>query len=133
MARKNLGTVGLAGHAHTVKIKDLSGGQKSRVALAELALGEPDMLILYLLSYEEPICLQDEPTNNLDIESIDALATAIENFGGGVVMVTHDERLVRATECTLWIVEDQNISEIDGDFDTYKKEVLDALGETLSH
>ncbi|EPB68628.1 ABC transporter, ATP-binding protein [Ancylostoma ceylanicum] len=120
LARKHLGTVGLAGHAHTVKIKDLSGGQKSRVALAELALGEPDMLIL------------DEPTNNLDIESIDALATAIENFGGGVVMVTHDERLVRATECTLWIVENQNIAEIDGDFDTYKKEVLDALGETLS-
>lgn len=43
----------------------------------------------------------------MDIESIDALATAIENFGGGVVMVTHDERLVRATECTLWIVENQ--------------------------
>ncbi|ETN82309.1 ABC transporter, ATP-binding protein [Necator americanus] len=120
LARKNLGSVGLAGHAHTVKIKDLSGGQKSRVALAELALGEPDMLIL------------DEPTNNLDIESIDALATAIEDFGGGVVMVTHDERLVRATECTLWIVEDQGIAEIDGDFDTYKKEVLEALGETLS-
>ncbi|KHJ98189.1 hypothetical protein OESDEN_01830 [Oesophagostomum dentatum] len=120
LARKHLGTVGLAGHAHTVKIKDLSGGQKSRVALAELALGEPDMLIL------------DEPTNNLDIESIDALATAIEEFGGGVVMVTHDERLVRATECTLWIVENQNISEIDGDFDSYKKEVLEALGETLS-
>ncbi|KAK6023589.1 ABC transporter, ATP-binding protein [Ostertagia ostertagi] len=119
-ARKNLGTVGLAGHAHTVKIKDLSGGQKSRVALAELALGEPDMLIL------------DEPTNNLDIESIDALATAITSFGGGVVMVTHDERLVRATECTLWIVENQEVTEIDGDFDTYKKEVLDALGETLS-
>ncbi|VDL86738.1 unnamed protein product [Nippostrongylus brasiliensis] len=83
------------GHAHTVKIKDLSGGQKSRVALAELALGQPDMLIL------------DEPTNNLDIESIDALATAIESFDGGVVMVTHDERLVRATQCTLWVVENQ--------------------------
>ncbi|KJH46985.1 ABC transporter, ATP-binding protein [Dictyocaulus viviparus] len=117
LVRKNLGMVGLAGHAHTVKIKDLSGGQKSRVALAELALGEPDMLIL------------DEPTNNLDIESIDALATAIESFGGGVVMVTHDERLVRATECNLWIVENQGISEIDGDFDTYKKEVLEALEE----
>uniref|UniRef100_A0A0K0DC88 ABC transporter domain-containing protein n=1 Tax=Angiostrongylus cantonensis TaxID=6313 RepID=A0A0K0DC88_ANGCA len=117
LARKNLGMVGLPGHAHAVKIKDLSGGQKSRVALAELALGNPDMLIL------------DEPTNNLDIESIDALSTAIENFGGGVVMVTHDERLVRATECTLWVVENQGISEIDGDFDTYKKEVLEALDE----
>ncbi|CEF63501.1 ABC transporter-like domain and AAA+ ATPase domain and P-loop containing nucleoside triphosphate hydrolase domain-containing protein [Strongyloides ratti] len=118
-ARKTLGTTGLAAHAHTVKIKDLSGGQKSRVALADLALGNPDILIL------------DEPTNNLDIESIHALANAINNFGGGVVMVTHDERLIRETECTLWIVEDKNIYEIDGDFDTYKEEILRDLGETL--
>lgn len=119
-ARKRLGTVGLPGHAHTVKIKDLSGGQKSRVALAELALGSPDLLIL------------DEPTNNLDIESIHALAEAIEGFGGGVVMVTHDERLIRETNCQLWIVEDQNVAEIDGDFDDYRKEILDQLGETLA-
>jgi ABC-type polar amino acid transport system ATPase subunit len=46
LARKSLGTVGLPGHSHTVKIKDLSGGQKSRVALAELSLSAPDMLIL---------------------------------------------------------------------------------------
>uniref|UniRef100_A0A0K0FKC1 ATP-binding cassette sub-family F member 1 n=1 Tax=Strongyloides venezuelensis TaxID=75913 RepID=A0A0K0FKC1_STRVS len=118
-ARKHLGTTGLAAHAHTVKIKDLSGGQKSRVALADLALGNPDILIL------------DEPTNNLDIESIHALASAINNFGGGVVMVTHDERLIRETECNLWIVEDKNIYEIDGDFDAYKEEILKELGETI--
>uniref|UniRef100_A0A915B9J7 ABC transporter domain-containing protein n=1 Tax=Parascaris univalens TaxID=6257 RepID=A0A915B9J7_PARUN len=119
-ARKRLGTVGLPGHSHTVKIKDLSGGQKSRVALAELALSAPDILIL------------DEPTNNLDIESIHALAEAIEEFGGGVVMVTHDERLIRETSCQLWIVEDHNVAEIDGDFDDYRKEILDQLGETLA-
>uniref|UniRef100_A0A914WRZ6 ABC transporter domain-containing protein n=1 Tax=Plectus sambesii TaxID=2011161 RepID=A0A914WRZ6_9BILA len=119
LARKCLGTVGLPGHSHTVKIKDLSGGQKSRVALAELSLSAPDMLIL------------DEPTNNLDIESIEALAEAIETYGGGVVMVTHDERLIRQTSCQLWVVENQDIAEIDGDFDDYRKELLDALGETL--
>uniref|UniRef100_A0A183BWS3 ABC transporter domain-containing protein n=1 Tax=Globodera pallida TaxID=36090 RepID=A0A183BWS3_GLOPA len=108
-ARKNLGMVGLASHAHAVKIKNLSGGQKSRVALAELSLKQPDILIL------------DEPTNNLDIESIQALADGIEDFSGGVLMVTHDERLIRATDCRLWIVEDQ----IDGDFDDYRKEVLE--------
>lgn len=71
-ARRRLGQFGLAGHAHTIKIGDLSGGQKSRVALAELALRAPDVLVL------------DEPTNNLDIESIDALAEAIKEFEGGM-------------------------------------------------
>lgn len=52
------------------------------------------------------VCL-DEPTNNLDIESIHALAEAIEEYQGGVLMVTHDERLIRATNCNLWIVEEQ--------------------------
>lgn len=47
-------------------------------------------------------------------------------------MVTHDERLIRATKCQLYIVEGQNIFEIDGDFDAYRKEILDKLGETLS-
>jgi len=71
----------------------------------------------------------DEPTNNLDIESIDALADAINDFTGGVIIVSHDARLILETNCQLWIVEDQTIEEIDGDFDDYRKELLDALGE----
>lgn len=120
-ARKQLGTFGLASHAHTIKMKDLSGGQKARVALAELCLGAPDVLIL------------DEPTNNLDIESIDALAEAINEFGGGVVIVSHDERLIRETECCLFVIEEQSINEVDGDFDDYRKEVLDSLGEVINN
>lgn len=73
----------------------------------------------------------DEPTNNLDIESIHALADAIECYKGGVIMVTHDERLIRTTNCQLWIVEEQTVNEIDGDFDAYRAEVLKQLGETL--
>nr|CAD2175035.1 unnamed protein product [Meloidogyne enterolobii] len=119
-ARKNLGMVGLISQAHNVKIKNLSGGQKSRVALAELSLTAPDILIL------------DEPTNNLDIESIQALADGIETFGGGVLMVTHDERLIRATNCRLWIVEDENVYQIDGEFDDYRKEVLEQVEKRLA-
>lgn len=120
-ARKALGTFGLSSHAHTIKNKDLSGGQKARVALAELCLMAPDVLIL------------DEPTNNLDIESIDALAEAIVDYKGGVIIVSHDERLIRDTECQLWVIEEQTINEIDGDFDDYRKELLAQLGEHINN
>lgn len=120
-ARKQLGTFGLASHAHTIRMKDLSGGQKARVALAELCLNAPDVVIL------------DEPTNNLDIESIDALAEAINEYNGGVIIVSHDERLIRDTNCTLYVIEDQTINEVDGDFDDYRKELLDSLGEVINN
>ncbi|XP_055311520.1 ATP-binding cassette sub-family F member 1 [Sitodiplosis mosellana] len=120
-ARKALGSFGLISHAHTIKMKDLSGGQKARVALAELCLSAPDVLIL------------DEPTNNLDIESIDALAEAINEYKGGVVIVSHDERLIRETACTLYVIEEQTINEIDGDFDDYRKELLESLGEVVNN
>ncbi|KAI0986190.1 hypothetical protein GJ496_004721 [Pomphorhynchus laevis] len=118
-ARRCLGSVGLPGKSHLIPMHALSGGQKARVAMADLAAKSPDILIL------------DEPTNNLDLESIDALAEAIKDYDGGVVLVTHDERLIRETDCQLWIVENRGIFEIDGDFDTYRDELLEGLGETL--
>ncbi|KAH9497043.1 ATP-binding cassette sub- F member 1 [Dermatophagoides farinae] len=120
-ARKQLGSFGLVSHAHTIPNGQLSGGQKSRVALAEMALRGPHILIL------------DEPTNNLDLESIDALAKAINEFQGGVIVVTHDERLIRETDCQLWVIEDHSIAEIDGDFDDYRGEILQALGEKVNN
>ena len=119
--RKSLGSVGLPGRAHLIKMKDLSGGQKARVALADLIARAPDVLIL------------DEPTNNLDIESIDALAEAINEFKGGVIIVSHDERLIRETNCQLWVIEERQINEIDGDFDSYRSELLESLGEAMIH
>lgn len=50
----------------------------------------------------------------------------------GVVVVTHDERLIRETECALFVVESQTINEIDGDFDDYRREVLEQLGEEVN-
>jgi ATP-binding cassette subfamily F protein 1 len=49
-----------------------------------------------------------------------------------VIIVSHDERLIRETECTLWVIEDQTINEVDGDFDDYRKELLDSLGEVIN-
>ncbi|XP_066579678.1 ATP-binding cassette sub-family F member 1 isoform X4 [Amia ocellicauda] len=120
-SRKCLGRFGLESHAHTIQISKLSGGQKARVVFAELSCRQPDVLIL------------DEPTNNLDIESIDALADAINEYKGAVLIVSHDARLITETNCTLWVVEERSINQIDGDFDEYKREVLEALGETVVH
>nr|APD26546.1 ATP-binding cassette transporter subfamily F member 1 protein [Brachionus koreanus] len=117
--RKRLGTLGLAGFAHEVKIGDLSGGQKARVALCDLTCKAPDVVIL------------DEPTNNLDIESIDALADAISDYKGGVIIVSHDERLIRETDCRLYSIESQDIFALDGDFDDYRKDLLHSLGEEI--
>ncbi|XP_069799875.1 ATP-binding cassette sub-family F member 1 [Dendropsophus ebraccatus] len=118
-ARKCLGRFGLESHAHTIQICKLSGGQKARVVFAELCCREPDVLIL------------DEPTNNLDIESIDALAEAVNEYKGAVITVSHDARLITETNCHLWVVEDQTVNQIEGDFDDYKREVLESLGEVI--
>ena len=118
-SRKRLGMFGLPSHAHTIKIRDLSGGQKSRCALVDMAAAKPDVIIL------------DEPTNNLDIESIDALAEAINEYKGAVIIVSHNERLIRETNCSLYVVEEQSINEIDGGFDDYRRELLESMGEEV--
>ena len=116
-ARKQLGSFGLPGHVHNIPCKMLSGGQKSRVALCEMALAAPHVLIL------------DEPTNNLDLESIDALSSALNDYNGAVVVVTHDEYFILRTKCLLWVVEEGGVWEIDGEFDEYRSEVLAWCGK----
>jgi len=113
--RNLLGRFGLEGHAHTIPMRDLSGGQKARVVFTELSLQHAHILFL------------DEPTNNLDIESIDALCTAIQNFNGGVVVVTHDARLVEACDCRLWVVDDGGCWAFNGEFEDYKAQLLNDL------
>ena len=69
-------------HVQTTKIGQLSEGQKSRLVFGMICMQRPNLLLL------------DEPTNHLDIESIDALADAIKAFNGGLVLVSHDFRLI---------------------------------------
>jgi len=114
--RNVLGRYGLQGHAHEIPIRDLSGGQKARVVFVELSLMAPHILFL------------DEPTNNLDIETIDALCEAINEFNGGVVLVSHDARLIEASGCRVWIVgENRDVVQFPGEFEDYKKELLDKM------
>jgi ATP-binding cassette subfamily F protein 1 len=109
-----LGTKGLPSAAHDIKIKDLSGGQKARVAFAAISTLRPHVLLL------------DEPTNHLDIESVDALIDGINGFEGGVVLISHDRRLLQCTNCALWLCDraKQNIRPLGADFGAYEKGVL---------
>jgi ATP-binding cassette, subfamily F, member 1 len=117
--RNRLGKYGLEGHAHEVTMRDLSGGQKARVVFVELSLQKPHILLL------------DEPTNNLDIETIDALCDAINEFKGGVVVVTHDQRLIEECECTLWVVEKAGVTKWEAGFEDYKQNILRELEEAV--
>lgn len=65
--------------------------------------------------------------NIRDIESIDALCDAINEFNGGVVVVTHDQRLIEECDCTLWVVEKKGVTEWKAGFDDYKENILDEL------
>ncbi|KER23595.1 hypothetical protein T265_08538 [Opisthorchis viverrini] len=72
-------------------IGSLSGGQKSRVAFAAMCMSNPNLLVL------------DEPTNHLDVETIGALSDALRSFQGGVVLVSHDERLIETVCNEVWV------------------------------
>lgn len=85
------------------------------MVFAELAMKRPHLLVM------------DEPTNNLDIESIDALIEAVKEFCGGVVLVSHDARLILEAECELWVCGNQDVYAFDGDFDDYKEMVLEEV------
>jgi len=95
--RAQLGRFGLSGAHQTGPIKQLSDGLRNRVVFSQLAMEHPHILLL------------DEPTNHLDMGSIDALALAIKEFEGGVVIVSHDFRLISQVAEELWEVRDKTI------------------------
>jgi len=106
-----LGRFGISGGVQIQKIEHLSDGQKSRLVFAWMAYQEPHLILL------------DEPTNHLDIETIDSLANAINDFGGGVVLVSHDMRLISKVAKEIWSVEDGAVVKFPGTIEDYKKKL----------
>lgn len=107
--RRKLGSFGVSGDLALQIVASLSGGQKSRVAFAKMCMQEPNFLVL------------DEPTNHLDIETIEALGHAINNYKGGVILVSHDERLIRMVCKELWVCGGGTVRSIEGGIDEYRK------------
>ncbi|KAK8032500.1 ABC transporter [Apiospora arundinis] len=106
--RQQLGKYGVSGNSQTALMGTLSEGQKSRIVFALLAIDAPNMLLL------------DEPTNGLDIPTIDALADAINHFDGGVIVVSHDFRLLDKIAKQILVCENKTITQWDGSIGDYK-------------
>ncbi|WP_298352214.1 ABC-F family ATP-binding cassette domain-containing protein [Rhodoblastus sp.] len=96
------------------KVASLSGGEKARLLMGLATFNGPHLLIL------------DEPTNHLDIDSRAALAEAINEFSGAVILISHDQYLLEACADRLWLVADGKVQAFDGDMADYRKFVLES-------
>ena len=105
--RDHLGGFAFAGDMALERVGVFSGGERARLALAIVIWQRPNLLLL------------DEPTNHLDLDMREALTTALLEFEGALVLVSHDRHLLRTTADTLMLVADGRLQPFDGDLDEY--------------
>ena len=110
--RAQLGRFGFSGDKANVEVRQLSGGERARLSLALITRDAPHILIL------------DEPTNHLDIEARDALVEALSEFGGAVVVVSHDRHLLGLIADRLILVDEGTARAFDGSLDDYRDMML---------
>ncbi len=106
--RRLLGAFLFHGDDVLKRVSVLSGGEKARLALAKMLVA-PD-----------PLLLLDEPTNHLDIDSVDVLEEALKTFAGTIVLISHDEHLVRAVANKVVDVRDHKVTLYDGDYEYFE-------------
>merc|ERR1712032_1436224 len=120
--RQKLGSFGITGDYQTRTMKTMSDGMRTRMVMLLIALVNPHVLLL------------DEPTNHLDMQCIDALAAAINKFSGGLVLVSHDFRLIGQVAKEIWVCDKKTISKWPGDIQSYKshlkKQVMKKFKDT---
>ena len=104
--RDSLTSCGVSNELQLVPARAMSGGQRSRLAMAAVSYGKPHLLIL------------DEPTNNLDLEAVEALAATVETFDGGVVVVSHDQYFVSRVAKEVMLVGDGQVKKLES-FEKY--------------
>lgn len=114
--RAFLANFGFSPSQQTSPIGLLSDGQKSRVVFAMLAMKKSGILLL------------DEPTNHLDVDAVDGLAAAIKGFTGGVVLVSHDFRLIDQVANEIWVCEDKTVKKWAGSIHEYKAMLAKKMG-----
>ena len=107
--RDFLGGFGFAGEAAQRPIGPLSGGEKSRLALAALVRRKPNLLLL------------DEPTNHLDLEMRRSLSMALQTYEGALIIVSHDRHLLSTCADRIIVVSDGGLADFDGDLEDYRK------------
>jgi ATP-binding cassette, subfamily F, member 3 len=115
--RGQLGRFGFSGDKANVPVRQLSGGERARLSLALITREAPHILIL------------DEPTNHLDVEARDALVEALAEFGGAVVVVSHDRHLLGLIADRLLLIDGGTAQEFDGSLDDYRDTILGAGGD----
>ncbi|HEY8587080.1 MAG TPA: ATP-binding cassette domain-containing protein [Rhodanobacter sp.] len=107
--RDFLGTWNFAGDRAFESVDGFSGGERARLALALIAWDKPNLLLL------------DEPTNHLDLDMREALADALAEFDGALVLVSHDRHLLGMVCDSFWRVADGTVESFDGDLDDYAR------------
>jgi ATP-binding cassette subfamily F protein 3 len=106
--RNFIGGFGFSGDAAMGSVANFSGGEKARLVLALLVYQRPNVLLL------------DEPTNHLDLEMRHALTMALQDFGGAMVIVSHDRFLLRSVTDRWLMVADGTVQDYDGDLEEYR-------------
>jgi ATP-binding cassette subfamily F protein 3 len=105
--RSHLGGFGFRGDRVFEPVVHFSGGERARLALAILVAERPNLLLL------------DEPTNHLDFEMRHSLITALQDFAGAVIVVSHDRGLLRSVCDQFWLVAEGEVRDFDGDLEDY--------------